>query len=35
MGLPEARRHRREFLKEHRWNNLVRINCMRHPYFNC
>ncbi|GIJ86245.1 hypothetical protein Asppvi_005131 [Aspergillus pseudoviridinutans] len=35
MGLPEARRHRREFLKEHRWNNLVRIHRMDHPYFNC
>lgn len=35
MGLPEARRHRREFLKEHRWNNLVRIYCMRRPSFDC
>ncbi|KGO41083.1 Protein of unknown function DUF4246 [Penicillium expansum] len=35
MGLPEARRHRHAFLKEHRWNNLVRINRMEYPYFNC
>ncbi|KAL7650252.1 hypothetical protein ACMYSQ_012052 [Aspergillus niger] len=35
MGLPEARRHRHAFLKEHRWNNLVRIYTMDRPYFNC
>ncbi|PYH30937.1 DUF4246 domain-containing protein [Aspergillus neoniger CBS 115656] len=35
MGLPEARRHRRAFLNEHLWNNLVRMNGMDWPYFNC
>ncbi|GKZ67018.1 hypothetical protein AnigIFM60653_001315 [Aspergillus niger] len=35
MGLPEARRHRHAFLKEHRWNNLVRMKRMDRPYFNC
>ncbi|RAH44912.1 DUF4246 domain-containing protein [Aspergillus brunneoviolaceus CBS 621.78] len=35
MGLPEARRHRHAFWQEHRWNNLVRMDRMDHPYFNC
>ncbi|RAH85962.1 hypothetical protein BO86DRAFT_137864 [Aspergillus japonicus CBS 114.51] len=35
MGLPEARRHRHAFWKEHRWNNLVRMDRVDHPYFNC
>ncbi|EAW10037.1 DUF4246 domain-containing protein [Aspergillus clavatus NRRL 1] len=33
MGLPEARRHRRDFLKEHRWNEMVRIGTIRYPEF--
>lgn len=35
MGLPEARRHRRAFLKDHRWNNLIRIYRMDYPNFSC
>ncbi|PYH85072.1 hypothetical protein BO82DRAFT_198873 [Aspergillus uvarum CBS 121591] len=35
MGLPEARRHRHAFWQEHRWNTLVRMDRMDHPYFNC
>ncbi|GFN18196.1 hypothetical protein AtubIFM55763_004600 [Aspergillus tubingensis] len=35
MGSPEARRHRRAFLNEHRWNNMVRMREMEFPYFDC
>ncbi|RDH31018.1 hypothetical protein BDQ94DRAFT_180730 [Aspergillus welwitschiae] len=34
MGVPEARQHRQDFLKEHNWNNLVWRERINYAYFN-
>ncbi|OOG00128.1 hypothetical protein ASPCADRAFT_139307 [Aspergillus carbonarius ITEM 5010] len=33
MGMQEARHHRQELIKEHKWNGLTRLACMAGPGF--